>query len=238
MPTGKTPMLHPVLVELMIPVRERRAELFANQAQPRIFRILRRVETDDVIGREPPEQPLIGGQRARHIRRRPRDVKEEPDPVLEAQPAKLHRERNEVIIVDPDHVVRPQERSQRLREDAVHPEIAFRFGAVDLKEVQTVMADGPERPIGEASVIEVVVAPGEVQNSERDLAGLNQVGGGRRTIDGLSGPAEPEPALLLQRPFERDREPACTGGPVLRRDGHPVRHHDEALTGRKGGAFG
>ena len=77
------------------------------------------------------------------LTRRPGRVQEETDPVLDPQPAQIARHRDQVIVVDPDDVVRLDQGSQNLGEPPVHPLVPFAIGPFVGGQIDPVVEQGP-----------------------------------------------------------------------------------------------
>ena len=75
----------------------------------------------ELVGAERLQQPLRLRQRLEQRRRRERDVQEEAEPNLfDACPQQL-AQRDQVVIVHPDKIARPQQRRQRIGEQLRSP---------------------------------------------------------------------------------------------------------------------
>ena len=211
---------------------ERPAHPVTSQAADEIVDVERRLEADHVVGREAAQQEVVGRQHARHVGGRPRDVQEEADPVGEAHVAQLRGERDEVVVVHPDEVVRRQQRSEALGEELVGAEIPGRVAPGEAGQVEAVMADGPERPVGEAEIIVVQVALREVADRVGDRADIVQLDRlDVVALAGRAGPAVPQPAALLEGGLERHGEASGARRIGRRRDRHAVRYDDQSSAG-------
>ncbi len=147
-------------------------------------------------------------QRDEQVARRPGDVEEEADPVLEAARAQPLAQRDQVVIVDPDDVVGLDQRGDRLGETLVDPLVALAGLALVFGQVDAVVEQRPQRRIGIAVVILLDVLRLEVDRRDGDAVVL--------LISDLAGefghlfarPAEPDALLLAQRGAERPGKPA------------------------------
>ena len=72
--------------------------------------------------------------------------------------AKCPRERDQVIVVHPHEVGAPQQLHQVTGELGVDVEIAFPGPPLELAEVEAVVKHRPQRVVGEALVIALVIA--------------------------------------------------------------------------------
>jgi hypothetical protein len=102
------------------------------------------------------EREVIG-QRQEHFLGRERNMQEKSDPVGDPEFAQLRAQRDEVIVVHPDDVVRTQQRKQRFGEIGVDALVASERGPAELDQAKPVMAERPERAVGVADIIRVVV---------------------------------------------------------------------------------
>src|SRR3546814_1877929 len=117
-------------------------------------------------------------------------------------------QRDQVIVVNPEQVVRLDQRDQRVGETGVHPFIAPGKAALELRKIDTIVEQGPQRAVGIAVVIFVYVLLFEIDGGgsdaviglEIDLAGEMR---GR-----VARPSEPEAAVLPQRGGQCDGQPA------------------------------
>jgi len=157
-------------------------------------------------------------------------VHEEADAVGDTDLAQLRGHRNEVIIVHPDQVVRPDQWRQQPGEEAVDPEIARHVLAGELREVEPVMAQRPQRPVGEAGVVLVDIPLAEVGDRIGDIAEVADLEPlGLALAAGPAGPAEPHAAAGLQRGFEGNGQAPGTRRLAFgRRNRDPVRHHHQS----------
>jgi hypothetical protein len=122
--------------------------------------------------------------------------------------ARSARERDQVIVVDPDHVVVLQQRHELLREPHVHAAVAFELVTVVLDQVRAVVERRPQRRVREAAVVLVVIAARQPDGRERHGAALLDADLRRAGRDHFAAPAEPHAARLLQRVVHADRETA------------------------------
>ena len=186
-----------------------------------------RLEADEVVGEEPADQGLVARKGHQQVRRRERDVQEEPDPVRGAHAPELLRERDEVIVVDPDEVVAPEVGRHRVREAGVHPEVTPVVEPVVGGVSHPVVKERPEGPVGVAVVVLVVVVRGEVDGRDGEPVRLAE-GGRTRAFAHLPAPAEPHPGIALQGRVHGDREPPLRTPVFPVRNADPVGDDDEA----------
>ena len=125
--------------------------------------------------------------------------RKEPDAVAASHGPQLGGERDQVIIVHPDHVVGFEQRLQPAGKHLVHPPVAGSKAGVEIREVEPVMKHGPQDAVGVAQVVRFVILAAQVDRGERDIAWsceLKSLCSGRRLrrFANLSAPAEPEAA--------------------------------------------
>jgi len=191
------------------------------------------LEPHDVIGAEALHQPVVPRNGRQDQRRRQRDVQEKADALRAAQRAQLGRQRDQVVVVHPDHVIGLEQRQQLAREHLVHAPVALDVAGVEVGQVQAVVEDRPEHAVGIADVEGVVILPGQVHRHQLDRSGLVRVqrrAFGGRAFDQLAAPAEPEAAAVVQDLAQRHRQAAGRG---LARIGHAVGDDDEAAHGAR-----
>ena len=113
-----------------------------------------------------------------------------------------------MVVVHPDDVVRLQDLGQLVGEVPVDAEIAGEVAAVELGEIDPVVQDRPQHPVGEAVVIFLVVLLGQVGDDEAPLRGLDLARGDLACRDNIAAPAEPHRLRMLPDRRERDLKPA------------------------------
>ena len=75
------------------------------------------------------------------------------DAVLEPEGAQLCGERDQVVIVNPDQIVRPHQSGKGSGESAVDPEVACVIGARKIRQADAVMHGRPKGAVGETAII-------------------------------------------------------------------------------------
>ncbi len=184
------------------------------------------LEADEIAGEQGPHQQLMLGRGGKDIRRRERDMQKEPDPVSVPPLSQLRCQGEEMVVVDPDQIVRLQERRQRVGEFRVDPLIALHIGGPEIGEIQPVVEDRPQHAVGEAEIVFLVILPRERQRHRRHPAlGMSGRRDARPFLDHLAVPAEPDAAAFCQRVRQRHGEAAALGrlGGVR----HPVGDHHQ-----------
>ena len=146
-------------------------------------------------------------------------MQEEADRPGKAVGPDLRAERHEVIVVHPDHIVGLQQRAQAAADPLVDAPEGLGEAPVEVREVDAVVEDRPERLIGEAAVEFLDVGRRHVDGGELHAAfRLDLQRTERALLAGLSRPAEPDAAALAQGIANADGEPAGLAGVVQRSD--------------------
>ena len=101
------------------------------------------VQAHDIILGEVAAELLMAGQGRKDLGRRERDVEEEAHPLPAAETAQLARQRDQMVVVDPEQVVVAQERLQGCGEARVHLSVGGVGMRIEAREVDAVMADRP-----------------------------------------------------------------------------------------------
>ncbi len=166
------------------------------------------------------------GQGAQHLGCWKRNVQEQADPVGHPEPAERRCERQEVIVVDPDQIVGPQELREPPSEGLVDRPIGLELGPAEADQPEPVMAERPERPVGEALVERSVGLPLEIEGDPAGPAAAHRPGRPRLTVHDLAAPADPDPAAPAQRiPKSDDKSPRAAS--LAARDADPVGYDHE-----------
>ena len=186
-----------------------------------------RLQSHQIVLQQQRQQPLVVGQNGDDFRRGEGDMQEEADAVGETALAKLLRDRDQVIVVDPDEVVGLEDLRQLGGEMLVHPEIAGQVAAIELGQVDAIMQHRPQHAVGEAVVIFLVVLLGEIGHHERALLALDRARPDLARGHDLAAPAEPDALHFIHRRRERDFEAAGALAGARPRKRHPVRNEDQ-----------
>ena len=196
--------------------------IFGDEVADEISGIALGLEADHVILQQQRDELLVVGQRRQHLRRRHRDMKEEADAVGMAAAAQRVRDRDQVIVMNPDEVVGFDDLFELGREMIVHPHISGEIAPCELREVQPEMQDRPQHPVGEAVVVFLVVVLGQIGDHVGDVLVADRVRLDIRARHGLAAPAEPDAAVALQSRAQSDFEAAGALGAVPAGDAHPI----------------
>ena len=229
MPIGKVAEAEGAVADAEFAVRSRQREPFALHAAGEVLDVPVGLEADQVVGGERLEQPAMDRHGEPHVGRRPGNVQEESDAVLDAEAAKLGGERNQVIVLNPDDVVGLQLRGEHAGEERIDAEIAGDVLVLEVGEIEPVVKQRPEGAIGEAGVVFVDIALGQVDEGKLDVALLAPVDVellGVGPLRGVAGPAQPQPATLGEHGLQRHRQTARLGALIARRR-NPVRNHHQ-----------
>ncbi len=103
-------------------------------------------------------------QRQKDVGRRTWNVKKEADLVFMSTRAQLLRQRHQVIIVHPNDIVRLEDARYVIGEDPVDALIAAEIAVRIFGEIDAIVQDRPEDPIGKAVVIFLIVGVREVDH--------------------------------------------------------------------------
>jgi hypothetical protein len=118
------------------------------------------LEADQVVGEHRLHQLAIVRQVRDGRAVGPWGVQEEADLPRDAELAQIARERQEMIVVDPERRVGPAEGGERARHIGVHRQIGAIIGFGDAREVGAVMQQRPQRRIRIAFVEAGIVLVG------------------------------------------------------------------------------
>jgi len=113
-----------------------------------------------------------------------------------------------MIVVHPDHVVRLEKGLQTVGEHVVDAEIARHLAAGELREVEPIVQDRPQHPIGEAVVVFLEVAPRNVGGDVGDVRMLELANLLLALCHGAAAPAEPDALVALEERAQNDLEAA------------------------------
>src|SRR3546814_13574378 len=91
-------------------------------------------------------------QRHEQTRRRPGNMQEKADAIGQATVAQHLPKRNHVVVMHPDDVFRLGQGPDRISETLLHTVIAALDRSIIFRQVDTIMKQRPERPIGLADI--------------------------------------------------------------------------------------
>jgi len=135
-------------------------------------------------------------------------VEEKPDPVGMASPPQGVGDRDQVIVVDPDQIVIRDDFLEFGRKVIVDPEISAEVPPRKLGEVQPIMQDRPQHPIGETVIVFLKLVFSQVGDDVFDVLVLD---GSRSELvlrSDFPAPAKPHASVVLQRRPQRNLKPA------------------------------
>ena len=209
-----------------------------DEIAPEVRSVAVGLEADEVEGAEAAGEALVLRQRGEDLGRRERDVQEEAHAPVPARGAQLLAHQQEVVVVHPDDVVGAGELRQQPGEAAVDRLVGGELGLVEMREVDAVVEDRPERAVGVAEVVAVVLGLGQVGERVVDVALGEEADAAGFALDRLAGPAEPDAAALGERVGQRHRKAAGARGAgrrdAVRGDDQSSRHGGERPHGRGG----
>src|SRR5262249_25855857 len=145
-----------------------------------------------------------------------------PDSVGMAAPPQGIRDRDQVIVVNPDQVIFLEDLFEFGGEMIVDPEIATEVAARKLRQVQPVMENRPQHPIGEAVIILLIIMFRQVGDNVLDV--LVFEGSRPQLVLGanLSAPPDPNSAVVLQCRPQCHFEPAGALGAIAGGNGNTI----------------
>jgi hypothetical protein len=206
--------------------QQHRADLALPDAVAECAQVAAGLEADDVVLQHRLEQVAVAGQRAQHVVRREGRVQEESDRLARAEATQLRAERDQVIVVHPDHVVGLEQRQQPARERRVDLLVCVQLVAVVGEEAQRRMQHRPQHVVAVAVVVLVELPAVERHRRVRHAAAPDDIGLAVDSRAELAVPAEPESPVALERRAQADGEPA--GHLLLRGIRDAIRDRDEA----------
>ncbi len=176
------------------------------------------LEAQQVVVEQRAHQRLVVRQRRENLRRRKWRVEEEPEPVARTQPAQFRGQRDQVEIVDPDQVRRPQQPRERRGKAAVDAPIGLEVGMMILRQVDAKMEERPQAAIREVVVVPLEVLLRQVERREHHAVRALAAQPGLARRDRPPAPAEPQPATLAQRIHDAHGEAARRCNALQRTD--------------------
>src|SRR5687767_4446368 len=96
-------------------------------------------------------------------------MQEEADPIGKAHTPENGSKGDQMIIMDPDKVVRAQKRTKGPREMLIDAEISSGVLPFDMQEVEPEVADRPKSAVGEACIVGVELSLWEIYDGEGDV---------------------------------------------------------------------
>jgi len=184
------------------------------------------LKADEVLGEGLLEDAPVMREGLEDVARRKRNMEKEPDPVPHAPCAEHRPERNQVVVVDPEEIVRGEERHEPLREELVDPPKGVLVVPLVANEVEALVKERPEDPVGIAAVVAGGV--GVAQGKGRVTRGApdDKSRFGRSLFGVMAAPADPEKRIVAKR-ASHGREKTALSAPLLRGARKTVRDEDE-----------
>ena len=108
-----------------------------------MLNVLIGLQPDQIKGEERPHKPLVLRDGRHDFLRRQRDVQEEAHALLAAHGAQFSRQRNQVVVVNPDDVVRLKHRHQLAREQLVDAPVSADETCIEVRQIEPVMEHRP-----------------------------------------------------------------------------------------------
>ena len=166
------------------------------------------LKPDQVVLQQLREQPVVVRQHRHHFRGGERHVEKKSQRIGVTALPQLGGHGDQMIVVDPDNVVRSQNFRKLVGEMAVHAKIAGDVAPREFGHVDVVVQNRPENAVGKTIVIFFVILLRQIGGDVAcifafDCFGLDLVG-----LHDLAAPAEPNAGGLLENRRKRDFEPA------------------------------
>jgi hypothetical protein len=112
----------------------------------------------------------------------------------------------------PNDVVPAQRVVELPGELLVHPEIAGCVAFRQIGEIETIMTDRPQHPVGETMIILLDIAARKVGHRIGERSKSPPLGRERALLAGFARPAKPKSTACLERCLERDGKSSRRGG--------------------------
>ena len=162
------------------------------------------LETDQVVMAERWDQLIVIWQRREDFWRREWNVDEEPDLVVMPAIAQRLGERHEMIVVDPDDVVGPQQLFKMTGEILVDAYIAAEVATCEFGEIEPIMQNWPQHTVRKTVVEFLVVVLGQINSGVSDIVLRRDLDGLRHIFRNATAPAKPQSSVTLERRADRD----------------------------------
>jgi hypothetical protein len=124
--------------------------------------------------------------------------KKETDPIRVAAASQRVRNRNQVVVVDPNHVIRRDDLFELGGKVIVDPHVSGEIPPRKLGEVKPEVQDWPQHPVGETVVILMVVLLGEIGDHIGHIFVGDRMHRNVPLGNGLAAPAEPHASITFQ----------------------------------------
>jgi hypothetical protein len=201
--------------------------------------VTRGLKAEEIVMQQRLDQSHAPRQLEIDVGRWKRDVQEEADAGVAAQPTQFGGDVHQMVVVHPDEVVVRARRVHYLRIFAVDLAIGAPVGGVEIAQQLHVVEQRPDHLVGEA-LVEVAYLLGRerhgLQRVTRRAAHRVQLGVELGVALRDPGPPDPDPAAVPQHRQQRRNQPAPSGvgAPAAvviapERERQAVRHHDQAV---------
>src|SRR5712692_4918249 len=199
-----------------------------DQVANEIARIPRGLKSHNVMLHEQRNQLLVVRQRGQDLRRRERNMQEKPDPVGMAPPPQRVRDRDQMIIMDPDQIVMRDDFFEFGRKVIIDAEISAEVAPRKLGEVQPIMQNRPQHPIGEPVIVFLIIMFSQVGDDVFDVLVLDGSRSQLLSRSDFSAPSEPHASVVLQRRPQRHLKPAGALGAIAGGNRNPIGYDRQA----------
>ncbi len=150
------------------------------------------LHADQVVRRQGPHQLPMLRNAPNDVGRRQRNMVEETHALRAAERAQRLRERDEMVVVDPQDVAVPEHGPQMGRKYPVHGLVRLEVRRIQIRPFHPLVEDGPEHRIREPRVVALVIGPAEIDLGQRRAPErLGPHAGRVGFVDRLAAPAEP-----------------------------------------------
>ena len=141
-------------------------------------------------------------------------MQEKTDPVGVASPPQCVRDRDQVIVVDPDEIVTLDDFLKLGRKVIVDPEIPAEVPERKLGEVEPIVQYRPQHPIGETVIVFLIIMLSQIGDDVFDVLVLDGSHSQLVLRSNLPAPSKPHATVVLQRRPQRHFEPAGALGAI------------------------
>ena len=124
-------------------------------------------------------------------------MQEKPDPIGMASPPQRVRNRDEVIVVDPDQIIIFDDFLEFCRKMIIDPEIPAEIPKRKLGKVKPIMQYRPQHPIGEPVIVFLIVVLGQICDDVFDVLVFDGTRSELVLRPNLSAPSKPHAAVVL-----------------------------------------
>ena len=166
------------------------------------------LKPDEVVLQQLRQQLVVVGQHRHHFRRRERDVEKKSQRIGVTALPQLGGHGDQVIIVDPNNVVRSQNFRKLVGEVAVHAKIAGEVAPREFGQIDVIVQNRPENAIGETIVVFLVILFRQIGGDVACVFAIDCFGRDLVGPHDLATPAEPKARNGFENWRQHDFEPA------------------------------